>query len=425
MWGDRLRRRPILIATDLGRAAVLCLVPLAAAWHVLSMPHLCVVAALAGALTVFFDVAYQSYLPSLVERDRISEGNSKLTLSITGAEIAGPPLTGILVQLLTAPLAILLDAISFVFSAGMVWWIRTPENPPEPRQTKGESMWSETLSGLHFVAASPPLRALALRSVTAYFFFGFLATLYVLYALDVLKLSTAELGFTIAAGGVGGVLGSLFSERVVRRLGLGRTFVITALLHGCAAMLIPMARPPTSFAITLLTAGQLFGDCGFAIYMINETSLRQKMAPPAVLGRVNAAMQLASRGMLPLGALLGELWPTASVSGPYWSSPQPVLSWRRAGCSSRACGNIRTERPGCYNEICLRPITSSASTSERPASVPFCSIIWECSNRASGLNSRIRSALLRMAEWKRIRRCCSSFAKMPSRRCTRICKPKG
>jgi predicted MFS family arabinose efflux permease len=304
VWGDRLRRRPILIATDLGRAALLALLPLAAFWHVLAMWQLYAIGALTGVLTVFFDVAYQSYLPSLVTEDRLVEGNAKLMLSSTVAEIAGPSLTGVLVQLITAPIAILFDALSFVFSAAMVWTIRANEAKPEPTPPGQSSVWTEATAGLQFIAANPILRALAFRATTAYFFFGFIGPLYVLYAIDYLKLTPAQLGATIAMGGVGGVIGSALSARIVRWCGLGRTFLFTGLLHGLTAMLIPAAHTPASFAIPMLMAGQLFGDSAFAVYAINELSVRQKVAPAAVLGRVNAAMQLATRGILPIGALV-------------------------------------------------------------------------------------------------------------------------
>ena len=133
LWVDRRRRRPILIAADIGRAVVLASVPLAAAFRVLYMRQLYIVVVLAGILTVFFDVAYQSYLPSLVERQRVLEGNSKLALSTSMAEIVGPGLTGVLVQLITAPIAILVDALSFLWSAMMVWLIRKPELIPAPQ----------------------------------------------------------------------------------------------------------------------------------------------------------------------------------------------------------------------------------------------------------------------------------------------------
>ncbi len=309
VWVDRLRRRPILIAADLGRAAILVSVPAAAIAGILSMGQLYAVAALAGILTVFFDVAYQSYLPALVAREQILEGNSKLALSSSIAEIAGPGLTGILVQLITAPIAILFDAISFLFSALMVLLIRKPEPPAEPREP--EHLVTETLAGVRFIFREPTLRALGLRSATTFFFMGFFGPLYVLYAIQILHLRPALLGVVIAMGGVGAMVGSVVAPRIVERFGLGRTFIVASLVQGLTNLLIPLAglvgTPGTLqvLAVACLMVPQLFGDMAFMVYGINEITLRQTVAPEHVLGRVNAGMQLLARGIWPIGSLAG------------------------------------------------------------------------------------------------------------------------
>ncbi|HEX4960534.1 MAG TPA: MFS transporter [Thermoanaerobaculia bacterium] len=308
VWVDRLRRRPMMIATDLGRAAILVSIPAAAVAGVLSMGQLYAVAALAGVLTVFFDTAYQSYLPSLVGRDEILAGNSKLALSSSIAEVAGPGLTGVLVQLITAPVAILFDAVSFLFSALMVGLIRKPEPPPVRHEP--EHLVAETLAGLRFIVRQPLLRALALRSVTFFIFVGFLAPLYVLYAIDVLHLKPATLGVVIALGGVGAMVGSFLAPRIVSRFGLGVTFVVTSLVQGATTLFLPLAGLQRmagipAFAVVCLMIPQLFGDMAFMVYTINELTVRQEVAPENVLGRVNAGMNLLARGMWPIGSLIG------------------------------------------------------------------------------------------------------------------------
>lgn len=309
VWVDRLRRRPILIAADLGRAAILVTVPAAAIAGVLSMGQLYAVAALAGILTVFFDVAYQSYLPALVAREQILEGNSKLALSSSIAEIAGPGLTGILVQLITAPIAILFDSVSFLFSALMVLLIRKPEPPAVRREP--EHLVAETLAGVRFIFGEPMLRALGLRSATTFFFMGFFGPLYVLYAIQILHLRPALLGIVIAMGGVGAMVGSVVAPRIVQRFGLGRTFIVASLVQGLTNLLIPLAgivgTPGTMqfLAVACLMVPQLFGDMAFMVYGINEITLRQTVAPEHVLGRVNAGMQLLARGIWPIGSLIG------------------------------------------------------------------------------------------------------------------------
>ena len=303
MWVDRIRRRPILIAADLARAALLATVPWAAAHHALTMTHLYSVIALSGILTVFFDVAYQSYLPSLVARDQILEGNSKLAMSAATAEIAGPGITGVLVQLLTAPIAILFDAISFLFSAATIATIRNPEPRPQPHAH--ESVRAEAVAGFRFIRGHDVLRPLAYWSVTANFFMSWVAPLYILYAIRDLKLGPAALGLAIAFGGAGQFLGAALAPRATRRFGLGLTFILCAFAVAFALLIIAVARPPLAFALTALIVQQIVGDTAFTVFAINELSLRQSVAPEHTLGRVNAAMQMMSRGVWPIGALVG------------------------------------------------------------------------------------------------------------------------
>ncbi len=267
--------------------------------------QLYLVAALAGVFTVFFDVAYQTYLPSLVAPEQLLEGNTRLTISSTAAEIAGPGMTGVLVQMITAPIAMLLDAASFLFSALMVLLIRKHE--PEPVPQAHEDLWTETLGGMQFIWAHPLLRPLAARSVTFFFFVGPLAALYILYAVDVLHLKPAALGITIAMGGVGGTLGTVLSGYLVRRFGLGRALIGSAVMIASGTSLLPLAHGRTASVMAFLLAQQLIGDFGYAVYFLNEMTLRQMAAPGHVLGRVNAGMQLLARGMMPLGALAGGL----------------------------------------------------------------------------------------------------------------------
>jgi MFS family permease len=301
-WADRLRRRPILIASDLARALVLGTVPLAAALHRLSMGHLYLVAAVSGLLTVLFDVSYQAYLPALVSRENLVEGNSKLALSESVAEVAGPVLTGILVKLITAPMAILFDAISFLCSAISVWLIRRPEPAPVPNPQP--HMRKEIVEGLRTSWNNPILRALAARAATAYFFGGFIGSLYVLYVMRDLKLNTVQLGAIVSVGGATSLLGALITEPLVRRFGLGRTLIGSALAAGLFSLMVPLAHGSVVMCSAFLVASQS-GDAAWPIYTINETSLRQTITPDHLLGRVNSAMHLMFRGMLPLGALTG------------------------------------------------------------------------------------------------------------------------
>jgi predicted MFS family arabinose efflux permease len=301
---DWWKKRPVMIAADLARAGLLGLVPLASFTHVLSMAALMMIAAIAGTLTVLFDVAYQSYLPVLVEPQELLESNRRLSLSSSAAEMLGPAMAGVLVQAITAPIAILLDALSFLVSALSVWAIQKPEAAPE-RRSGDVPVVSEALDGMRFIWTHPALRALLLRSVTAFLAMGFIFPLYLLNAIRVVHLSTSALGISIALGGAGGLVGAAVAGRLSTRHGVGKTFWVTAVLVGGAQCLIPLSSQFPQAGFACLCLQQFIGDMMWTIYIVNETTLRQLLAPGQVIGRVNAAMQLASRGMLPFGALCG------------------------------------------------------------------------------------------------------------------------
>ena len=304
VWADRIKRRPIMITADLLRAALLATIPAAAFEHRISMPQLYAVIALTGFCTVFFDVAYQSYLPSLVAREDLVDGNSKLAQSSAIAEVAGPSLTGVLVQTITAPIAILFDAVSFVISAVSVWLIRKPEVAAR-RQLEKTHLKEETVAGLRFVFSHELLRPLACFSASAFFCLGLIGPLYVLYAIRELHLPPAALGAVIAVGGVGAMLGATFALPVGETLGLGRTLIGSIGVIVFSQLLIVLAHDPLPMALSFLVLQQLFGDWAFATFSVYETALRQSVAPHHVIGRVNSAMQLLTRGIYPLGALLG------------------------------------------------------------------------------------------------------------------------
>lgn len=310
VWVDRLRRRPILIAADIGRAMLLASIPLAAILGLLSIWQLFLILALTGILTVLFDSAYVAYLPGLVERENVLEGNSKLALSGAAAEIAGPGAAGALIQALTAPVAILIDAVSFLFSIVTLAAIRKPELPPVALVGR-QSVWREATEGLRATWESGILRAFLLAGGTRNFFGSFWAALYALFAIRELGMGPAALGLTIAMGGVGDLLGAVAAARLVKHYGLGRTLLFSFALSASAAFLIPLAGGTVLLAVLMLMAAQLVGDMLRTVYEINSTSVRQAVTPDRLLGRTNASMQLLAAGVGPLGALaagaLGQL----------------------------------------------------------------------------------------------------------------------
>ncbi|HEU4759437.1 MAG TPA: MFS transporter [Dehalococcoidia bacterium] len=305
VWVDRLRRRPILIAADIGRAALLCSIPLAYALDMLHIEQLYAVAFLAGVLTMFFDVAYLSYLPSVVRREELLEGNSKLAASSSMAEVGAFGVAGWLVQLLTAPVAILIDALSFLFSALFVSWIRSPE--PAPAASERQSIRREIAEGVRLVVGDPLLRATAGSVVTADFSFRVFGTVFLLFAVRDLGFHPGILGMIFAVGGVSSLLGSLVAGRSARRLGTGTTMVGGVLLMGLSMLFVPLAQGATVLAAALLLAQQLMGDGAFTVYEINQVSLRQAITADRLLGRVNASIRFAGLAAMLVGALVGGL----------------------------------------------------------------------------------------------------------------------
>jgi Na+/melibiose symporter-like transporter len=320
VWVDRLRRRPIMIAADLLRALLLLSIPVAFLLGVLRIEQLYLVAALAGVLTVFFNVAYHSFLPALVEREHLVEGNSKLGVSESLAEIGGPPLGGALVQVISGPLTLLLDALSFVVSALTLLRIRTPEPRPAPHADRPHVLRDLT-TGLRAIWASPLLRAFAGSAAVRNFFGWFFGAIYGLYAIRVLGLSTATLGLVVACGGIGGLAGAALVGPLTRRWGIGLTIVGALIVDAGAAGLTWLAGGVLPLAVPLLIASQLIGDGAITVALIAERSLRQTITPDQVLGRVNASMNVLGEGIGTLGLLAGGvlaeligLRPTAGVA---------------------------------------------------------------------------------------------------------------
>ena len=304
VWVDRLRRRPILVIADLGRAAALVSVPVAYALDALTIWQLYVVGFVVGTLTVFFDVAYQSYLPSLVRRNQLVEGNSKLELSVSAAQLGGPAAAGGLVSLLSAPWAVLTDAISFLGSALFVLRIRTREEVVEPTAAaERPGMRAEAWEGMQFVWKDRRLRALTESTVIFNFCANGAFAVYLVYAVRSLGLSPAAIGVIFSLGNVGWLAGALVAGRLSTRLGVGRTIILTGAVAAPALMLVPLAPP--SAPIPFLIAAGVISSFGLVIWRIAQVSLRQAITPDHMLGRVNAVSRFMMWGTIPLGTLLG------------------------------------------------------------------------------------------------------------------------
>ncbi len=306
VWVDRWPRRPVLIVGDVGRALVLASVPLAYVLGRLSLPQLYLVAFVSGTLTVFFDVAYMSYLPSLVTRDRLVEGNSKLETTRAAAQIGGPGLAGVLIQAFSAPVAIAADAVSFVISAAFCLAISSKEKLPS-REAMGKrvGMGAEIGDGLSFVLSHPLLRAIAATTALANLSASAIMALYVLFAVRELGLDAGMLGLIFGLANFGFLVGALLAEQAARRVGVGPTIVASSLLSALGLLLVPLAA--RSNAIAVLIASGLIASLAVPIYNINQVSLRQAICPQRLQGRMNATMRFLVWGTMPLGSLLGGM----------------------------------------------------------------------------------------------------------------------
>jgi MFS family permease len=317
-WIDRSKKRNILVAADVSRAVLVFSVPLVAWVADVTMLQLYLIAAVSGASSALFRLTDNAYLPALIGRESLVEGNSKLETTESIAEIGGPGLAGILIQALGAPLAMLLDALSYLWSAAFLTRIEAEEHPAAqdtPRRSLTEDIRVGMRAGFGHRQIGPTFWALGLHEL----FGGFFMALYMLYAIDTLGVSVAAIGIVIGLGGVGALAGALFAGPVSRWLGLGPAMIATLTLSQASNLFIPLAGVFSEFQLPLLAAHQLLGDAFMVAFMILATSFRQSVLPLEVMARANGTLQAMSGVLLPLGALIaGVLATLLSVTAGIW-----------------------------------------------------------------------------------------------------------
>jgi MFS family permease len=324
-WVDRWRRKRVLVTADLVRAVVLGSLPIAYLLDALTLGQLFVVAAVIGTATVFFDVAYQSYLPALVDRDQLVDGNGKLEASRAVAQVAGPGATGVLLRVLGAPLLIAVDAVSFLLSALFIGRIRQVDVVPD--RAARRPLRTEIAEGLGFVVRHPLLRRIVACTGTGNLFGSMTNALLVLFVIRDLGLSETALGLVFSVGAVGGLLGAATAARVVRMVGEGRSIPLSAVVFGAATAFLPLAA--VGAPVLLLVVGELVLSWSVVVYNVVQVSFRQRLCPPALLGRMNASVRFIVFGTMPVGGLLG------GVLGE-WIGVLPAL-WIAVGGGLLAC----------------------------------------------------------------------------------------
>ncbi|MFE2752883.1 MFS transporter [Actinosynnema sp. NPDC059335] len=313
VWLDRLPKRPVIIAADLGRGVLLLLVPLAAVLDLLSMPFLLVIAVLIGVGTVVADIGSASFLPSVVGRRDLVDGNGKLEISNNASRMAGEAVGGALVQVLTAPFALLFNTAAYALSAVFTQRIKVdphaePEDEDDEEQpdARKPDFWREVGEGLRFVFGNPIVRTLAVTALLFNLFTFFIEPVFLIFITRTLALEPIYIGLILSSSGVGGVVGAVISGWVSRKLPLGTLLVVTQWLAGGASLLVPVATlVPKPAAVVLIIVMHFVDAVMVIVYNVNQRSYRSAVTPDALQGRMNASIRMIVMGVCPLGALLG------------------------------------------------------------------------------------------------------------------------
>lgn len=305
IWVDRQRRRPIMILANIGRATLLALIPLCAFLTLLRIEYLYAIAFSVGTLTVLFELASISFLPSLVGHEQIVEANSKLQTTSSAASIGGQSLAGVLIELATAPFAILANVLSFFASVLGMTSIRKPEPPPSPtKQPNRRNFPHEIAEGLRIVFGNSYLRSLAFEAATYNMFEQAILTVFYIFTTRELGIEPGILGLIFAINSVGALLGSWQAAHMARRIGLGLT-IVTSMIIACSTyLLVPLANESIA-TMVLLTSVFFINGIGVAISNVHVVSLRQTIIPSNLQGRMNASYRFLVSGSIPIGALLG------------------------------------------------------------------------------------------------------------------------
>lgn len=304
VWVDRHRRMRLLVMADIGRGLLLLIIPLAAWLGFLHVALLCVILFCTGTLDLLFGAASHAYLPSLIQKEQLVDANSKMEISRSAAEISGPPLAGWLIQIAGAPIAVLVDALSFFVSGFTLQGIRQPEAAPKPPD-KSDPLRRQLGAGLELLSKNRILLAITAATATAMFFNAALEALYLLYMTHNLELSSALIGLIFGTGSVGFLAGALLSNWINERIGLGPMLIVGLGILAASDIVLPLAAGPKWVIVALLMASQICFGLGLTIFQVGQVSLRQSITPEHLLGRMSATLNFAVAGLIPLGALLG------------------------------------------------------------------------------------------------------------------------
>jgi MFS family permease len=337
VWVDRVRRKPVMIAADVARTLVLASVPVAYGLGVLTLAQLYVVTFIHGVATVFFDVACMSLVPGLVGRRHVAEANARLQATVSVAQVSGPSAAGFLIGLLSAPVAFVADAASFVVSVGSLLIIRDRE--PAPVRATRRSLRAEMAEGLRLVVTHPILRMIAGCTSTANLFSSAVMAISVVFLVRQVHLGAATIGVLTSLGAIGGVAGALSCGILRRRIGSARLIWLSLAVTEPFGLLIPVTFPGAGLAC--YAVGLFALSFGSVVYNVHQASFRQLLCPHRLLGRMNATIRFIVWGTIPLGGLLGgalgswlgnraALWACAigACLAPAWVIASPLRGMR-------------------------------------------------------------------------------------------------
>jgi MFS family permease len=339
VWLERVaRRRQVMILADIGRAGLLASIPLTYAFDSLTFTQLYIVAFGTGTLAVLFDISYMTLYVAVVERESYVEANSLLHGSRSFSYIAGPSVGGVLVQLLSAPAALLADAASFVSSALFLGRLEAPEPPLERRTTRARD---EVKEGLGFLFRNSILRPALFGTATLNFFNYAFWALFLLYATDELGIKAGTLGLVLGVGAFGGLTGAIVAGRIGRRIGLGPAFILGMVLFPLPLLLVPAAEGPQPVVLAMLFVAEFLSGLGVMILDINASAFMTAITPDRLRSRTTGAFNFVNWGIRPLGSLLGgalgsavglrpALWLSsiAALAGVLWLLPSPIPALR-------------------------------------------------------------------------------------------------
>lgn len=304
VWIDQNKKKPVLIICNLLTAFFLILIPLGAWFDVLNFYLFYIIVFFAATFSMIFELAYLSFLPMIVKREELSDGNSKLEISRSLAQVSGPSIAGLLISVFTAPIAILIDSISYVISSIFLSKI----NIEEPTLlVNHDNIFKKIGDGIKILIKHPILRSISFSTAILNFFRTAFDAVYILFIVNIVGANPTQVGIIFGVGSIGGILGAFFSQKISKIIGIGPSIIGSVVMITGGGIIVAFVNESMIFTMILLILGQIFTGFGNTVYFVSQVSLRQSITPTEIMGRINASNRFISRAAMPLGGLFGGL----------------------------------------------------------------------------------------------------------------------